>query len=256
MERGGLPHRGGGGRSELKAERSRSLAPPSGTSDRRGGTGVSIRGSRVGVGRTAEVLAWDGDRVLKLFYEGFPREIAEEEAHATGALYEVGLPVPRVDGVIEEAGRPGIVFERVDGPSMLSRVTRFPWPVTRLARVLADLHESVHRHRMPELPSLRDALSRRIHDAPGLGPEERQAVHNALVDLPRTPSSVTATSTRTTSSCPPEVPSSSTGPMSIRVTRPRTWPRRFSSSAWASRLRGHAHDGSSTGCGAGSFVSI
>ncbi|MFQ5918937.1 MAG: phosphotransferase family protein [Thermoplasmata archaeon] len=143
-----------------------------------------MREPRVGVGRTAEVLAWEDNRVLKLFYEGFPWQVAEEEARTTERLHELGLPVPRVDGVIEEAARPGIVFERIDGPSMLFRLTRFPWPVTRLARVLADLHGSVHRHRMPELPSLRDALERRIREAPRLSAEEKRATRDALGELP------------------------------------------------------------------------
>jgi aminoglycoside phosphotransferase (APT) family kinase protein len=146
--------------------------------------GSPIQGPRVGVGRTAEVLAWEGDRVLKLFYEGFPEGIAQEEARTTERLHEIGLPVPAVDGVIEEAARAGIVFERIDGPSMLSRLTQFPWPVTRLARVLADLHGSVHRHRMPELPSLQGALERRIREAPGLSAEEKRETRHALGELP------------------------------------------------------------------------
>ncbi len=146
--------------------------------------GISIQGTRVGVGRTAEILAWGDGRVLKLLFEGLPKRMAEEEARATGRLHELGLPVPQVEGVVEEQGRHGIVFERIQGPSMLSRVTRFPWPVTRMARVLADLHGSIHRHRVPELPPLHATLDRRIREAPGLSVEEKGEARDALRELP------------------------------------------------------------------------
>jgi len=136
------------------------------------------------MGRTAEILAWGDGRVLKLLFEGLPKRMAEEEARATGRLHELGLPVPQVEGVVEEQGRHGIIFERIQGPSMLSRLTRFPWPVTRMARVLANLHGSIHRHRVAELPPLRAALDRRIQGAPGLSVEEKGETRDALRELP------------------------------------------------------------------------
>ncbi len=139
----------------------------------------------MGVGRTAEILAWGDGLVLKLFYDGFPAGMAVEEARSTVSLGELGLPVPRVDGVIEEGGRPGIVFERIEGPSMLARLTAFPWPVTRLARVLADLQISVHGHRVQGLASLPDALERRIRQAPGLSADEKEGTLEALYRLPK-----------------------------------------------------------------------
>ncbi|MFQ5986454.1 MAG: phosphotransferase family protein [Thermoplasmata archaeon] len=142
------------------------------------------QGTRVRVGRTAEILAWGDGLVLKLLSEGLPKRMAEEEARATGRLHELGLPVPRVEGVVEEQGRHGIVLERIQGPSMLSRLTRFPWPVTRMARVLANLHRSIHRHRVPELPPLRGELDRRIREAPGLSVEEKGEARDALRELP------------------------------------------------------------------------
>lgn len=136
------------------------------------------------MGRTAEILTWGDGQVVKLFYDGFPASWAEAEAEATGTLYEGGLPVPRVDGVVEVEGRPGIVFQHIQGPSMLAHVSRFPWPVTRMARLLADLHVAVHGQRIPELPPLRDALERRIREAPKLSESEKEATLAALRRLP------------------------------------------------------------------------
>ncbi|MEE9592571.1 MAG: aminoglycoside phosphotransferase family protein [Thermoplasmata archaeon] len=138
----------------------------------------------MGVGRTAEVLAWGDDLVLKLFYEGYPARWAEAEALATRSVQREGLPVPRVEGVTEVDGRSGIIFQRVDGPSMLAYVSRPPWPVTRMAHVLADLHARMHALRLPELPPLQSALEERIQNALGLSAEEKEAVLGALAVLP------------------------------------------------------------------------
>ncbi len=143
-----------------------------------------MQGTRVGVGRTAEVLAWGDGLVLKLFYEGFPTRLAEAEARATRSLHEKGLPVPRVEGMTEVEGRSGIIFQRVDGPSMLAHVSRPPWPVTRMAHLLADLHARMHALRLPELPPLRGLLEERIRSAPGLSAEEKEATLAALALLP------------------------------------------------------------------------
>lgn len=142
------------------------------------------QGTRVGVGRTAEILAWGDGLVLKLFYEGFPAQLAEQEARVTSGLHEMGLPVPRVDGVTEVEGRWGVLFERVDGPSMLAAVTRRPWPVTRMARLLAELHTEVHGRRDSELPSLHEALAGRIREAPGLDAREEDEALAVLSRLP------------------------------------------------------------------------
>ncbi|MFQ6012895.1 MAG: phosphotransferase family protein [Thermoplasmata archaeon] len=136
------------------------------------------------MGRTAEILAWGDGLVLKLLYEGFPPQMAEDEARVTGSLHELGLSVPRVEGVTEVDGRPGVIFERVDGPSMLAQVTRAPWPVSRAARRLADLHAAMHVRRQPDLPRLRDALERRIQNAPGLTAAEKERTLSALSRLP------------------------------------------------------------------------
>lgn len=166
---------------------SRGLAPTVGelkSAERLPLGGRTIGSERVGIGRTAEIRSWGEGQVLKLFYDGFSAAWAEEEARATGSLYEQGLPVPRVGEVLQVEGRPGIVFQRIEGPSMLAHVRKFPFPVTRLARLLAELHATVHARHLPELPALRDALESRIEKAPGLSGEEREGALAALRRLP------------------------------------------------------------------------
>ncbi len=99
----------------------------------------------VGEGRTAEVLAWGEGRVLKLYREGFRREGAATEARVTRLVHEAGLAAPAVydgdgpDGLVDLEDRAGIVYERIDGVSMLREMAQRPW---RLQSLLPDVRAS------------------------------------------------------------------------------------------------------------------
>jgi len=142
------------------------------------------KGPMIARGRTAEVFAWGDKQVLKLFLEGWPPGYAEREARSTQAVHDAGLPAPAVEGVVEVDGRPGIVFERVEGPSMLKVLTTKPWKVVKLTRLLAELHAAMHSCEVPELPSLRGAVQDLIRDSVLLAEATKEAALKALEQLP------------------------------------------------------------------------
>ncbi len=141
------------------------------------------KGEMISRGRTAEVFAWKDDRVLKLFLKDWPARQVEHEAQVTGAVHKAGLPAPAVEGIVEVEGRLGIVFERIDGPSMLQVLRSKPWKIGQLARTLAELHTTIHSCEMPELPSLREELGRGIREVE-LPEETKEAVLKHLKQLP------------------------------------------------------------------------
>ena len=142
------------------------------------------KGEMISRGRTAEVFAWEDNQVLKLFLEGWPASPVEYEAQVTGAVHKAGLPAPAVKGIVEVEGRLGIVFERVDGPSMLQVLKTRPWRISQLGRMLAELHVAIHSCEMPELPSLKEDLARSIRDLADLPKETKEAVLQHLSQLP------------------------------------------------------------------------
>ena len=142
------------------------------------------KGLRIARGRTAEVFLWENSQILKLFLEGFPARLAEYEARVTGAAHDAGLPVPAVEGVVEIDGRTGIVFERVDGTTIDGPQLAVPWTLVRYARMCAELHAAVHSCELPGAISQRERLEEVIRQAPGLPTDTREAVLNALQQLP------------------------------------------------------------------------
>ena len=76
-------------------------------------------GSRIGQGRTAEIYSWQEGEILKLFYAGCPPGTAEIEMMIGRAIAGRNLPTPKLIGMVEIDGRKGLIFERVEGMSML-----------------------------------------------------------------------------------------------------------------------------------------
>ena len=142
------------------------------------------KGPMIARGRTAEIFAWKDNQVLKLFLDRFPAAGAEHEARLTQAVHEAGLPAPAVEGTVEVDGRSGIVFERVEGPSMLELLTSKPWKLFRLARTLAELQAAIHSCEAPELPSLRRRLEEKIRAVALLPTKTKEAVLEVLAELP------------------------------------------------------------------------
>lgn len=103
------------------------------------------QGELIGEGRTAQVYAWGLGHVLKLYYDWWPIGNIEYEARIGRAVHAAGIPSPEVGDIVEVEGRRGLVYERIDGPSMTDLLLAEPSRVDELARILAQLHAALHR---------------------------------------------------------------------------------------------------------------
>jgi tRNA A-37 threonylcarbamoyl transferase component Bud32 len=143
------------------------------------------KGRLVGSGRTAEVFAWGRDRVLKLYQTWMPAAPVEREQAVTQAAYAAGLPVPETGELIEGEGRFGIVFERVDGISMLHELEGKPWKIFTVARQLGELHAQMHDcTARPDLFTQRQQIEMALERSEGLSASEKESIDHALAQLP------------------------------------------------------------------------
>ena len=180
----------------------------------------------VGKGFCSDVYAWGTGRVLKLFHGWVVRETANREYAATRAVHAGGLPAPAAYELIEVEGRYGIVFERIDGVSLLGYTQARPWALFGAIRQFAELHVRIHQYTAPAgLPSLRERITARIEasDSPAA---DKQAARERLVACRTGQRSATVTSTRVTCWSPRAAPWSSTGVRPAAATRSATWPVR------------------------------
>lgn len=138
----------------------------------------------IGRGYCSDVYAWGEGRVLKLFHNWGPANRAEREFAATKVVYAAGLPVPAAYEMIEVDGRAGILFERIDGPSLLDYSRRRPWTIPWAVRLLTRLHAEIHRLTAPaELEPQRQRIAQRI-DAADCSEDEKTVARARLSALP------------------------------------------------------------------------
>jgi Ser/Thr protein kinase RdoA (MazF antagonist) len=135
-------------------------------------------------GRTAEVLAWRDQQVLKLFHAWMPEELFEREIQAARLVSATDLPTPKLLGELTLDGRHGLIYERVAGASLLSQLGTRPWYCIQYARQFAELHAAIHRQRGAGLPALRAGLENTIRHLEGQPEHLLRAALDRLARLP------------------------------------------------------------------------
>jgi len=98
----------------------------------------------IGQGRCATVYEYGDDKVLKLFHPSMPENFIAQEYSISNALNGLNIRAPRCFGLIDHEKRKGIVYERVEGKSLLGMMFASPLRITRYARKLADMHHELH----------------------------------------------------------------------------------------------------------------
>jgi streptomycin 6-kinase len=126
---------------------------------------VPALGERVGGGGSSEVFAWADGRVVKLFLARYEHAV-ESERDRADAVHRAGVASPAVHDVVAVDGRRGIVFERVDGPTLLDQLVRGDRRPADVGRALAEVHLAMHAAEAPDLPDLAAVLGARGRRVP------------------------------------------------------------------------------------------
>lgn len=121
---------------------------------------------------------------MKLFRAWCPSDWVDYEARIARAVYAAGIPSPAAGEIVEWNGRRGLIYERLDGISMLQDMNARPWTLFRHARSLADLQVQIHRRSIPGLPSYNERLNHDIRNAVQPGEGLRKKALTMLEGLP------------------------------------------------------------------------
>ncbi|MEM7126220.1 MAG: aminoglycoside phosphotransferase family protein [Chloroflexota bacterium] len=125
---------------------------------------MTAPGPRIAVGNTAEVLAWGKNHVLKLYHPGYTSYDAEREANLVQAVVEAGVQTPNAQESIEVEGRPGVIFERVEGRTMLDVMQNDPSEFINYATLMAKLHKGLHQRTSTMVPSFHTRLQGKLQE--------------------------------------------------------------------------------------------
>ena len=135
-------------------------------------------------GRTAEIFLWDEDHILKLYREWCPPHWIKDEARIARAVYGAGIPSPAAGEILEMNGRQGLIYERIQGISMLQDMNAHPWTILKHARSLAELHVKINKLSITGLPSYKEELRYAIGKTPHLTDHLRKKTLALLATLP------------------------------------------------------------------------
>lgn len=143
---------------------------------------------QIGQGRTANIWQYREGQILKLYYANMPEEEVRREFTVSQMACKMGLPTPQAVELVEKDGRIGIVFERLQGPTLLKLVLKQIWRIDRHARLLAKLHYQLHQTPLPEpapvLRTMKNTLQWQMQRARHLSQEEKLQVEQYLSALP------------------------------------------------------------------------
>ncbi|MFP4975271.1 phosphotransferase family protein [Paenibacillus sp. CN-4] len=150
---------------------------------------------KIAEGRTAEIFTYKPGRILKLYRDGFPQEAVRYEYEINRLVVQLGISAPEVYERIEFEGRQGIVYERIEGTTLLhlAAAAQSPEELYRIILSFAGLHYSIHSSE-PEAVEIqtsaasimrqKHALAGNICNAPLLSAKEKEQIITYMEDLP------------------------------------------------------------------------
>lgn len=134
------------------------------------------KGKLIDKGRTAEVLYWEDNKILKLFKEGYPENRVDFELQSGELVQTYYKNAPKVYGKMILKNRSGILYEYIDGIKLADYLLKNPLHIRRMAKIFASLHVKMHKQRIPGFRSQRVFLKERIQREELLKPIQKKRI--------------------------------------------------------------------------------
>lgn len=140
-------------------------------------------GKIIGVGNTATIYEWEQGRVLKLFYQGYPKESVEKEFCNAMSIRDMNFIKPKAYEIISCEERIGIIYDRVEGESLLDWVMK-TGDVQKCAVFMAKLHKEIFKNRSSNVPNYKEFLKFHILNEKSVNLDKREEVLKMIDKLP------------------------------------------------------------------------
>ncbi|WP_256762449.1 aminoglycoside phosphotransferase family protein [Cohnella sp. WQ 127256] len=137
----------------------------------------------IAFGRTAEILSFDNQQVLKLFKSGIPEHMITAEFNISKVVFNLGILCPQPIELVDYGDRKGIIYSRVNGKTILNIISRKLWTINKEAKRMARIHYHIHRHSASDIPKQKEIITERIKQAPILSTEEKRRMILNLNEL-------------------------------------------------------------------------
>lgn len=134
--------------------------------------------------RTGKTVYKDGDRVIKVFENGYSKADILNEALNQARIEETGLNIPKILGVSTENGKWAIISEYIKGKTLARLMTENPDKFDEYLERFVDIQMEIHSKKAPLLTKLKDKMNRKINQA-DIDATTRYDLHTRLEGMPR-----------------------------------------------------------------------
>lgn len=134
--------------------------------------------------RTGKTVYKDGDRVIKVFENGYSKADILNEALNQARIEETGLNIPKILGVSTENGKWAIISEYIKGKTLAQLMTENPDKFDKYLERFVDIQMEIHSKKAPLLTKLMDKMNRKIDQA-DIDATTRYDLHTRLEGMPR-----------------------------------------------------------------------
>ncbi|REE92757.1 aminoglycoside phosphotransferase (APT) family kinase protein [Paenibacillus taihuensis] len=148
--------------------------------------GMLVRGQLLGVGNTASVYEWGQSDVIKIFHDASVAHYeAEKEARNAVAIDRLtGVRAPKFKGLTVYEGSTCLIYEKAEGPTMLSQIEANESSVEHYAKLLADLQVELHTVKLDAAPNMKREMENSIRRVGELSDAEKEKLASRLTRLP------------------------------------------------------------------------
>lgn len=136
-------------------------------------------------GGTGECFRIEDDKILKLYYEGFPKERAFQEKKNAKTAFVAGIPTPISFELVTFEGRYGIIYEMINAKTMSEVLQINPDMAQEMGRQMAALAKTIHNARIKDwnFPKSTEKIAKSLPYAMYLGEAIRRNIEEFMASL-------------------------------------------------------------------------
>ena len=134
--------------------------------------------------RNNKTIYRDGDRCIKVFNAEYSKADILSEALNQARIEQTGINLPKVIEVTMIDGKWAIVSEYIKGKTLAQLMAEDEENKAKYIEMFVDLQMSVHACVCPQLPKLKDKMSRKIADT-DFDATTRYDLHTRLESMPK-----------------------------------------------------------------------
>lgn len=134
--------------------------------------------------RKGKKIYLDGNKVIKLFDESFPKANVLNEALNLARIEETGLNVPKIHEVGVYDSKWAIVTDYIEGETLEALMKKNPDKLDEYMELFVNVQLEIQGKRAPLLNKLKDKMNRKISES-GIDATSRYELHTRLDGMPK-----------------------------------------------------------------------